>query len=159
MQDGAQDPASADAAPGGDGLAALWAQLRADGGAGLRGSLDTLVALRRLAAADVALARAALGRALALAAVAVAFGASGSLLLLAALVAALRLSGLSWLAALLVAAALSLAVTALAAWGTLRYLRHTRLSATRRQLARLGLGDGDGADATAPAEPATEPQR
>jgi hypothetical protein len=38
-------------------------------------------------------------------------------------------------------AALSLAITGLAAWRGMRYFEHTRLQATRRQLARLGIGE------------------
>jgi len=43
--------------------------------------------------------------------------------------------------ALLLTALLSVAVTAGAAWLATRYFEHTRLKATRRQLARLGLGE------------------
>ena len=61
------------------------------------------------------------------------------LLLLAALVSLLQRLGLSWLAALGIAALMSLGVTAFAGWRALHYFEHTRLEATRRQLARLGL--------------------
>lgn len=111
---------------------------------GLSAAFDSGRAWRGLVAADFALARSALGRALAWVGVAIAFGASSWLLLMAALVSLLQRFGLSWLAALSIAALLSLAVTAVAAWQALRYFEHTRLDATRRQLARLGIGDRDG---------------
>ena len=110
---------------------------------GLSAALDNGRAWRGLVAADFALARSALGRALAWVGVAIAFGASSWLLLMAALVSLLQRFGLSWLAALSLAALLSLAVTAVAAWQAVRHLEHTRLDATRRQLARLGIGDRD----------------
>lgn len=110
---------------------------------GLSAAFESGRAWRGLVAADFALARSALGRALAWVGVAIAFGASSWLLLMAALVSLLQRFGLSWLAALSIAALLSLAVTAVAAWQALRYLEHTRLDATRRQLARLGIGDRD----------------
>ena len=47
------------------------------------------------------------------------------------------------LAALFVAAIVNLVVTTLAAWRAAVYFEHTRMQATRRQLARLGIGDGD----------------
>ncbi len=112
-------------------------------------AFDSGRAWRGLIAADLALARSALGRALAWVGVAIAFGASSWLLLMAALVSLLQRFGLSWLAALSIAALLSLGVTAFAGWRAMVYFEHTRLDATRRQLARLGLGghDGDGEDA------------
>jgi len=73
--------------------------------------------------------------------IAIAFGASAWLLLMAALVAALVVAGLSWLAGLLIAAALSMVAAAAAGFGAMRYFEHTRLKATRRQLARLGVGE------------------
>lgn len=111
-----------------------------DGRATLRSARGTLHALRILIAADFALARGALARALVCACVAVAFGGSAWLLLMAALIAALKAFGLSWLLSMLVAALLSLAVTAIASVGALRYFKHTGMQATRRQFARLGLG-------------------
>jgi hypothetical protein len=103
---------------------------------------DTAKALRTLLIADVALARSALGRTLALSGFAIAFGASSWLLLMAALVVFLsRQLGWSWSAALLAPALLSVVATALAGWFAMRYYEHTRLQATRRQLARLGIGE------------------
>ncbi|MFT3761376.1 MAG: phage holin family protein [Pseudoxanthomonas sp.] len=117
------------------------------GRAGAASAMDAGRALRGLVAADLALARAALVRTLVWLAVAAIFGASSWLLLMATLIAALQRFGISWLASLGIAAGLSLAVTALGAWQTTRYFAHTRLDATRRQLAKLGIGgDDDGED-------------
>lgn len=114
---------------------------------GLSAALDTGRALRGLLIADLALARSALGRALMWVAVAIVFGASSWLLLMAALIALLQgVLGWSWLASMSAAAGLSLVVTAIGAWQALRYFEHTRLSATRRQLRRMGLGHDDDDD-------------
>jgi hypothetical protein len=75
--------------------------------------------------------------------VAAAFGVSSWLLLMGALIALLQRMGLSWLGALSVAAGLSLAITALGVWQTLRYFGFSRMDATRRQLKAMGLGDDD----------------
>ena len=106
-------------------------------------ALDTGRALRRLVAADFALARGALARALAWTAVAIIFGASAWLLLMAALIALLQVAGLSWLASIGLGAALSLAATGFAAWRVRVFFGHTGMQATRRQLARFGIGDDD----------------
>ncbi len=125
----------------GDSLGESLREIGASGRASLGAATDAAKALRALVAADLSLARSALGRALAYVAVAIAFGVSSWLLLVATLVALLSALGLSWFAAMLVGAALSLAVTGFAGWQAMRYFEHTRLDATRRQLARLGLGD------------------
>ena len=103
---------------------------------------DALKALRILVSADISLARSALGRALAFTGVAIAFGGSAWLLLMAALIAWLSV-GLHWpwSLSLLLSAALSIAITAFAGWRAMHYFEHTRLKATRRQLARLGIGE------------------
>ena len=103
---------------------------------------DAFKALRILVAADVSLARSAFGRTLAFTGVAIAFGGSAWLLLMAALIAWLSL-GLHWpwSLSLLLSAALSIVVTAYAGWRAMHYFEHTRLQATRRQLARLGIGE------------------
>jgi uncharacterized membrane protein YqjE len=75
--------------------------------------------------------------------VAIVFGASSWLLLMGVLIASLQRFGLSWLASMAIAAGLSLCVTAFGIWQALRFLRHTWLKATRRQLRRLGLGNDD----------------
>lgn len=125
-----------------DSLAESLHQLGATGRAGLGAANDAAKALRSLIVADVSLARSAFGRTLAFTGVAIAFGASCWLLLMAALVALLTgRFGWSWALSLLVCAVVSGAITALAAWRADRYFDHTRLQATRRQLARLGIGE------------------
>ena len=79
---------------------------------------------------------------MALTGVAIVFGASCWLLLMATLIVFLsRQLGLPWAASLLIAALLSGAVTVWAAWRADYYFDHTRMQATRRQLARLGIGE------------------
>ena len=130
------------AAPGiDDAVRELGAAGRATFGAGR----DAGKAFRILLAADISLARSAFGRTLAFTGVAIAFGASAWLLLMAALVVWLgRGLGWSWSLSLLLTAGMSVVVTALAAWMAMRYFEHTRLQATRRQLARLGVGELSG---------------
>ncbi|MFP5374181.1 MAG: phage holin family protein [Gammaproteobacteria bacterium] len=99
-------------------------------------------ALRTLVSADFSLARSALGRTLALTGVAIVFGASGWLLLMAAAILFLtRQLGWPWSFALLSCAVLSLVAAAIAVHIGMRYFDHTRMQATRRQLARLGIGE------------------
>ena len=103
---------------------------------------DAGKAFRILLAADISLARSAFGRTLAFTGMAIAFGASAWLLLMATLIVWLsRGLGMPWPLSLLLTALLSVVVTALAAWTATRYFEHTRLKATRRQLARLGIGE------------------
>jgi hypothetical protein len=117
-------------------------ELGAAGRATLEAGRDAGKAFRILLAADVSLARSAFGRTLAFTGVAIAFGASAWLLLMAALIVGLsRGLGVPWSLALLLTALLSVAVTVAAAWMATRYFEHTRLKATRRQLARLGIGE------------------
>lgn len=117
-------------------------ELGAAGRATLAAGRDAGKAFRILVAADISLARSAFGRTLALTGVAIAFGASAWLLLMAALIVALsRGLGMPWALSLLLTALLSAAVTVAAAWMATRYFEHTRLKATRRQLARLGIGE------------------
>ncbi|MDR6675394.1 phage holin family protein [Xanthomonas sp. 1678] len=113
---------------------------------GLAATLEASRALRKLVAADLALARAALARALVWLTVAVAFGASAWMLLMGALIAVLQRLGWSWLASISATAAFSLVVTALGAWQALRYFEMSKLDATRRQLAKLGIGGDDDED-------------
>ena len=129
---------SAQAAPG---IEEALRELGEEGRAGLKAARDVGKALRILVAADISLARSAFGRTLALTGVAIAFGASAWLLLMAALIVGMQGAGLSWLVSLLIAAALSIAVTVGAGMAAMRYFEHTRLQATRRQLARLGIGE------------------
>ena len=117
-------------------------EVGAAGRARLGAARDAAKAFRTLLIADVSLARSALGRTLALTGVAIAFGASAWLLLMATLIVFLNGKlGWSWSLALLITALLSLAITGVAAWQGMRYFEHTRLQATRRQLARLGIGE------------------
>lgn len=137
---GADVPGAGDPAP--PDLAESLRQVGAAGRASLGAAGDAAKAFRTLLIADVSLARSALGRTLALTGVAIAFGASAWLLLMATMVVHLtRGLGWSWSLALLGTALLSLAITAVAAWQGMRYFEHTRLQATRRQLARLGIGE------------------
>lgn len=127
-----------------DAAPRLDESIRQVGAAGrdtLQSAQHTLRSLRRLASADLALARSAFGRALAWGGVAVVFGASAWLLLAATLIAFLQYLGLSWLVALLIASLTSLAVTGYAAWRVSYFFHHTGMHATRRQLSRLGLFD------------------
>lgn len=129
---------AAQAAPGiEDAVRELGREARA----GLKAARDVGKALRILVAADISLARSAFGRTLALTGVAIAFGASAWLLLMAALIVGMQGAGLSWLVSMLIAAALSIAVTIGAGMAAMRYFEHTRLQATRRQFARLGIGE------------------
>ena len=132
------------------------------GRATLDSALDTGRAMRRLVLADLALARSSMGRALAWFAVAIVFGASAWLLVMGVLIAMLRAFGWSWLAAFAVCAVLSLGITGLAAWRVSTFFDHAGMHATRRQLARLGIGDEDEDDGvdddSAPATPASAPQ-
>lgn len=116
-------------------------RLGASGKAAIASAKDTGRALRSLVSADLALARSAIGRALAWVAVAIVFGASAWLLVVGALIAVLQRLGWSWLQSLSFAAVLSIVVTAVAAWRTIHYFDRAGLHATRRQLARLGIGD------------------
>ena len=149
--------ASRDAPGLADALRELGATGRATWGAGR----EAFSAFRILFSADVSLARSAFGRTLAFTGVAIAFGASAWLLLMAALIAWLSLGlGWAWSLSLLLAAGLSTVVCGFAGWRAMRYFEHTRLQATRRQLARLGIGElaglmpdaGSGASSEAAAE-------
>ena len=123
-------------------LAESLRQIGLTGRAGLGAAGDAAKAFRTLFAADVSLARSAFGRTLALTGVAIAFGASCWLLLMAALIVFLsRQLGWPWSVSLVVCALLSGVVTAWAIWQADRYFEHTRMQATRRQLARLGIGE------------------
>jgi len=122
----------------------LEESIRQVGSAG-RETLDsashTLRSLRRLASADLALARSAFGRALAWSGMAIVFGASAWLLLAATLVALLQYLGLSLFVSLLIPSLTSLAVAGYAVWRVSYFFHHTGMHATRRQLSRMGLFD------------------
>ena len=130
--------------PGPDPAPGLEESIRQVGTAGretLDSASDTLRSLRRLASADLALARSAFGRALAWSGVAIVFGASAWLLLAATLVALLQYLGLSLFVSLLVPTVTSLAVTGYGIWRVSYFFHHTGMHATRRQLSRMGLFD------------------
>ena len=117
-------------------------QVGSAGKASLRAAADTGKALRSLVASDFSLARSAFGRTLAFTGVAIVFGASAWLLLMTALIVFLNLQlGWPWWAALLSCAAVSLAAAGGAVPPGLHACAHTRMKATRRQLARLGIGE------------------
>jgi len=122
----------------------LEESIRQVGSAG-RETLDsashTLRSLRRLASADLALARSAFGRALAWSGMAIIFGASAWLLLAATLVALLQYLGLSLFVSLLIPSITSLIVAGYAVWRVSYFFHHTGMHATRRQLSRMGLFD------------------
>ena len=63
------------------------------------------------------------------------------LLMATAVVFLYAVAGLTWMSAMLICSALSLVVCGLSAWAAMRYFEHTRLKASRRQLARLGIGE------------------
>jgi len=128
--------------PDAPGLDEAVRALGAEGKAGLKAAREAAKALRILVSADISLARSAFGRTLAFTGVAIAFGASAWLLLMAALITWLSLGvGLAWPLAMLLTAVLSVAATAGAGYAAIRYFEHTRMQATRRQLARLGIGE------------------
>lgn len=113
--------------------------------AGLGATGDAAKALRELLAADVSLARSAAGRSAVLAGAAVMFGASAWLLLMTALIVTLsNQAGLPWWMSLGGCGLLSLLCAWLALKKATDYFEHTRLKATRRQLARLGIGELSG---------------
>ncbi|MEO5962172.1 MAG: phage holin family protein [Thermomonas sp.] len=134
-------PPAHDSAAAAD-IAETLREFSANARAGLKAANDVSKALRILIAADFALARSGFGRTLALMGVAIAFGASSWLLLMATLIIALtRGLGWPWSLALLLTALVSAVATALAGWMAARYFEYTRMQATRRQLARLGMGE------------------
>lgn len=157
-RDGVGDSAAPD-------VAESLRQLGASGRATWTAGRDAASAFRILLSADVSLARSAFGRTLAFTGIAIAFGASAWLLLMATLIAWLSLGlGWAWSLSLLLTAGISVVVTVIAGWMAMGYFEHTRMQATRRQLARLGFGElssfmpdaGSGASAEAAAVQVTE---
>lgn len=137
-----RDDGSADAQQLPPDLIESLRQLGDTGRAGFSATGDAFSALRALLAADISLARSAFGRTLAFTGVAIAFGASAWLLLMAALITFLALKvGLPWSLSLLLTGLLSAGISVFGGWSAMRYFEHTRLQATRRQLARLGVGE------------------
>lgn len=145
---GAESPRDHDI-PGGAAPPHLDESVRRIGAAGkasFDSAIDTGRALRSLLVSDMALARSAFGRAMAWVAVSIVFGASAWLLVMGAAIALLQAFGWSWLASIGVCAILSGAVAGIAGWRVSRFFDYTGLHATRRQLARLGIGDEDDID-------------
>ncbi len=98
-------------------------------------------AFRALFMAELALSRSAILRVLVLATIGTALGATAWLYLMAMGVLGLRALDLPWWAAVGIPALASLLGAALCAWLALRALEDTQFKATRRQLARFGIGD------------------
>lgn len=98
-------------------------------------------ALRALFMAELALSRSAILRVLVLATIGTALGATAWLYLMAMGVIGLRALDLPWWAAVGIPALASLIGAAVCAWLALRALEDTQFKATRRQLARFGIGD------------------
>ena len=140
--DGAGDDGRREGRDSVEGIEASLKELGASGRATWNAGRDAGKAFRILLSADVSLARSAFGRTLAFTGVAIAFGASAWLLLMAALIAGLSLGlGWPWGLSFLLTGVLSLAVAGFGGWSAMRYFEHTRMQATRRQLARLGVGE------------------
>ena len=124
------------------GIADAFSELKDTGRATWAAGKEAFTAFHILFKADLSLARSAFGRTLAFTALAIVFGASAWLLLMAALVAWLSLDmGWAWPISLIVCGGGSLVVAGLAGWFGMRYFEHTRMQATRRQLARMGIGE------------------
>lgn len=114
----------------------------ADAGKQVLGSAwGTLRAFRALVVADLALSRSAAGRVLVLGAVGTVLGVSTWLFGMGLLVVVLRSFELPWWAAIAIPTGMSLIGTVLCAWMALRAFELTRFQATRRQLAKFGIGD------------------
>lgn len=148
MSDNATPPTGDDDSTPGQapGLEESIRQVGAAGRQTLDSASNTLRSLRRLASADLSLARSAFGRSLAWSGVAIVFGASAWLLLAATAVAMLQYMGLSLFVSLLIPTLTSLAVTGYAIWRVSYFFHHTGMHATRRQLSRLGLFDEPGGE-------------
>ncbi len=123
-------------------LLEAFRQVGETGRAGLEAARGSAKALRTLLAADVSLARSAFGRTLAFTGVAIVFGSVSGLLLTAALVAVMAIKfGMPWSLSLLIVGLACLLLAGLAGWRAMAYFEHTRMKASRRQLARLGIGE------------------
>jgi hypothetical protein len=124
------------------GIEASLRELGASGRSTWTAGKDAGKAFRMLVSADISLARSAFGRTLAFTGVAIAFGASAWLLLMAALISWLSMGlGWPWALSLLATGVLSVAIAGFGGWSAMSYFEHTRMQATRRQLARLGIGE------------------
>lgn len=108
--------------------------------------VGALQSLRRLFAAEVGLAKAALVQALVFLLLAMVMLATAYGLLTALLVAGLRSAGAPWPLAIAIPLLLSLVLCGLAAWRARAVLRHADFEGTRRQIAK-GLGSDTDAEA------------
>ena len=136
------DPERARARPDAPALADSLREVGVAARAGFKEAGGSAKAFRSLVAADFSLARSAFGRTLAMTGVAIVFGASCWLLLMATLIVFMSSQlGLPWAASTLIGTLLSGGVAAWAVWRAGHYFDHTRMQATRRQLARLGIGE------------------
>lgn len=106
-----------------------------------RSAWGVATSFRTLVAADIALSRSAFGLTLAYTGAAIALGASAWLLLMGVLVLSLQATGLALVWALLLPALLSATGAGICGYIASRVFTDTRLSATRRQLANLGLAN------------------
>lgn len=145
----ASDAGSAPAPPDLVDAAKQIGDAAADAG---RSAWQVATSFRSLVAADLALSRSALGLTLVYAGIAIALFASAWLLLMGVLVLALQATGLSLIWALALPGLLSLFGAALCAWIGSKVFDDTQLRATRRQLARIGLGED-------PSDVEREPER
>ena len=98
-------------------------------------------AFRALFMAELALSRSAILRVLVLATIGTALGGTAWLYLMAMGVLGLQALGLPWWVAVGIPALVSLLGAAVCVWLALRALDDTQFKATRRQLARFGIGD------------------
>lgn len=123
-------------------LAETLRNLRDSGRSGIGAAGDVARSLRDLLAADVSLARSAAGRSAVFGGIAMMFAVTAWLLLMTALIVVLSNQlGLPWWMSLSGCGLLSLLGAWLAMRKAMEYFEHTRLKATRRQLARLGIGE------------------
>jgi uncharacterized membrane protein YqjE len=122
------------------GLIEVARQLLHEGSAAGRSTLSTLQAVKTLAAAELALAKTALGRA-AMMLIGAGLAALVAVFYLFATLSALLVSlGLGWPAALGIATLALLLITGGLAWRAMALSRMARFDATRRQLGRLREG-------------------
>jgi hypothetical protein len=103
-----------------------------------RSAWGIVTSFRRLVAADLALSRSAFGLTLAYTAGAIVLGASAWMFLMAAVVLGLQELGLPLVWAVLIPGLASGIGAGVVAFAGSRIFEHTRLDATRRQLARFG---------------------
>jgi uncharacterized membrane protein YqjE len=132
------DASPAPELPGGQpGIVDTAKRMLDEGGDAAHSAMDTARALKTLAAAELALAKAAIVRSV------VMFGAAAITALIsvffvfATLSAVLVALGLSWWAALGISTVLLLVTAGFLAWRGMALVKLARFDATRRQLARL----------------------